>query len=328
MKNATEYRNHRVFRAMVLFLVVVWSFQAAPEVKALEVDAVRQAISRLEHFQNDVKSMRAVVEKPLGPYKLHTKCTWCIEKAWWGIGFCTKNRTETWNANVDFSYTRKGLQQVLQKADQNAATFLKSYEPTQQWINSLPEFSTNFNRTADVILSIQQDIKAGNGPTDQQQITVTQALEQLMADLQNSSEQLKRGISALSASLQKQSAYREAIKKAIGGADQSANAALTRLRNQSKTHHCQGGLNEKFAQIRADFDRSIQEISAAFQRLEVSSHAAEKDIAFLLGSIVTDQTQLQNVLNLLKAAKKDQLGSFIEKLHLSAAIKQWEAIAQ
>jgi hypothetical protein len=97
--------------------------------------------------------------------------------------------------------------------------------------------------------------------------------------------------------------------------------------NQSKTWRCQGGLKAKFDGIKADFSHSVQEISGAFQRLEASSQQAEKGLASLLGSVVSSQTELQTVLELVKAAGNDKLGSFIEQLHLTSAKKQWKDLA-
>src|SRR5262249_12794520 len=90
---------------------------------------------------------------------------------------------------------------------------------------------------------------------------------------------------------------------------------------------CQAQVNAKFNAITIEFSNSIQAISGAFQKLEASSREAEKGLGVLLGSVVSSQTAMKAVLDSLNAAKRDQLGSFLERLHLTAAKKQWEDLA-
>ena len=331
MTNTLKHRALSICRWLFVFLAATYLLQVQAAGQTIDAASAKEAISSLDQFQKDIKGMRSVVNKPLGPYPIKTQCTWCSQKAWWGFGFCTQNTTQTWDFTVDFNWTRQRLDRVLKRAEQNAGTFSSSYAPTQAWLDGLPKFSASFEVTADVILAVQRDIKAGKGPTDQQRQTVAQALQKLTDDLSSSSEQLKGGTKALAASLQRQSAYRQSIKQAIDGADRSAQTELQRIGEnaRSKAHpDCLKNLiNNHFNPIKADFSRSIQEISAAFQRLEASSRKAEKSLAALLGLLVNSQTELQMVLKLLKAAENDQLGSFIERLHLTAAKKQWKDLA-
>jgi ABC-type transporter Mla subunit MlaD len=328
MKNSAKYRILLNWIVIVVFSTALWLSQAkVAVVQTNNVTIQKEAVSRLAQFKNEVSNMRSVVNKPLGPYPIYTRCTWCSEKAWWGFGLCTKETTETWDTKVDFTWTRQALSRILDQAQQNASTFSSRYEPTQQWITDLPVFSKNFDIIADIVLRVQQEIKGGIGPNDQQSQIVKQALQALAKDLDRSSSLLQGGTSALAAFLQQQSSYREAIRQGIGSADSSAQAALTNLEKQSKTHHCQDGLKEKYDGIRADFSRSLQEISSAFQKLEGSSRDAEKSLSQLLGSVVNSQTELKTVLNLVNAAGNDKLGSFLEQLHLNAAKKQWRDLA-
>jgi hypothetical protein len=312
-----------VFISAALWLV---PFQGAIA-QSQDSKAHAEALAHLGQFQQDIAGMRAVVGAPLGPYPIRTQCTWCSESAWWGLGLCTKNTTETWDVNVDFTWTRQRLSQLLAQAQQNASNFNSSYAPTQAWINGLPEFRQKFDAMASTVLAVQAEIKAGIGPDDQQHNTVKQALQASSKDLDRSLSLLQAGTRALASFLQGQSAYREAIQQAIAGADQSALTALANLEAQSRTHHCQEGLDAKYSGIKADFSRSIQSIAGTFQALERSSRSAENSLALLLGSVVSAQTELKTVLNLVVATSNDQLGSFLERLHLNAAKQQWQALA-
>jgi hypothetical protein len=328
MKNIVKYRKHLNWLFILVLSAVLWlSPVNATVAQTNSVTVSRDVFSRLEQFKNEVSNMRSVASKPLGPYPIYTRCTWCSEYAWWGLGLCTQETTETWDTKVDFTWTRQSLSRVLERVQQNTNTFARSYEPTQVWLNGLPEFSAKFDTTADIILAVQREIKAGVGPNDQQRNKVKQALQELGKDLDRSASLLQVSTSALATFLQQQSAYKGDIKGAIDGADSSAKEALANLEKQSQTHHCQDGLNEKYASIKAEFSSSLQENSVAFQKLEGSSKEAEKSLAQLLGSVVSYQTELKSVLDLVNASGNDELGSFLEKLHLNAAKQQWRDLA-
>lgn len=328
MKNIVKYRKHLNWLLIIMLSAVLWLSPVNVAVaQTNSVTVSRDVFSRLEQFKNEVSNMRSVASKPLGPYPIYTRCTWCSEKEWWGLGLCTKETTETWDTKVDFTWTRQSLSRVLERVQQNTNTFARSYEPTQVWLNGLTGFSAKFDTTADIILAVQQEITAGVGPNDQQRNKVKQALQELGKDLDRSSSLLQDGTSPLAAFLQQQSAYKADIKLAIDGVDRSAKEALANLEKQSQTHHCQDGLTEKYASIKADFSRSLQEILVAFQKLEGSSKEAEKSLSQLLGSVVSYQTELKSVLYLVNASGNDKLGSFLEKLHLNAAKQQWRDLA-
>jgi hypothetical protein len=314
-------------RLLLPLLLAVGLLRAPAAAQSINVAAGTDALAQVAQFGKDVQAMRSVAATPMGPYDLSTRCTWCSEHAWWGFGSCTQNTTEAWNAKVDFTWTRSRLNQVLAQAAQSANNFPKAYAPFQAWINAIPAFSARFDKAADIVLNTQQQIKAGQGPNDQQRQAVTQALQDLVNDLAANAAQLDGATKTLAAALQQQSAYGPALRQAIDGADQSARTALAGLQQQANTHHCQDGLPEKFSRIKVGFTVSITQISASFQKLEASRQAADRGLAFLLGSVVSSRTDLQSVMGQIKAAKSDVLGSFLERLHLASAKAQWEQIA-
>lgn len=317
----------RAARVLLPLLLVLGLLPAPAMAQSINVAAGTDALAQVAQFGNDVRAMRSVAITPMGPYDLSTRCTWCSEHAWWGFGTCTQNTTETWNAKVDFTWTRSRLNQILTQAAQSANNFPRAYAPFQDWIKSIPAFSVRFDNAANVVLTTQQQIKAGQGPNDQQRQAVTQALQDLVNDLAANAAQLDNATKSLAAALQQQSAYGPAIKQAIDGADQSARTALASLQQQASTHHCQDGLADKFSRIKTEFTTSIGQISTSFQKLEASRQAADRGLAFLLGSVVSSRTDLQSVMDQIKAAKSDVLGSFLERLHLASAKAQWEQIA-
>jgi hypothetical protein len=321
-------RSATLFAVCALLFATMNSAHAAP---MATTDDLKNAVALLRTYQDEVGRLRELVRKPLGPYQIATQCTWCSSRPWWAFGACTEETTQRIGMSVDFSWTRVRLDQVLQQAAQSANDFSRSYAPTQAWIDGLPEFSSKFNGNADRILTVQQEIRAGNGPTNQQRQVVTGALQSLLQDLGHSSVQLQEGTRALTAFLQRQSDYRQSIKQAIAGSEQSANEQLSKLQQDAvaKAHpDCLANLvNNHFNPIRAQFDSSSQAIAASFQKLEVSSGEAEKGIAILLGAVVNNQTDLKSVMDLVNAASNDQMGSFLERLHLSAAKTQWAALA-
>ncbi|MGZ5787368.1 MAG: hypothetical protein ACXWJM_15765, partial [Ramlibacter sp.] len=90
---------------------------------------------------------------------------------------------------------------------------------------------------------------------------------------------------------------------------------------------CSDGVPQQLAVIRANFGNGMQQLAQSFAQLGLASSDAERSVAVLLGAVVNSRTQMQNVLSLVQAAKDDEIGSFLEQLHLSAAKKQWEDLA-
>jgi hypothetical protein len=314
----------RICRILFPFLLILGLLMQRAGAQSINAASSTEALARVEQLGQDVRAMRAVAATPIGPYDLSTQCTWCSSDF---IGICLQHTTETWNAKVDFTWTRSRLNQILAQAQQSADNFPHAFAPVQAWIDSIPAFTARFDHAADIVLTVQQQIKAGQGPNDQQRQLVTQALQTLIDDLAANSTQLDNATRALAAALQQQSAYGPAIRQAIDGADQSAKMALSSLQTQASTHRCQDGLSDRFNAIRAGFSTSIENISASFQKLEASRQASNQGLAFLLGAVVSSRTDVQSVMGQIKAANNDALGSFLERLHLASAKAQWQQIA-
>ncbi|WP_204817386.1 hypothetical protein [Corallococcus macrosporus] len=285
---------------------------------------LQEAVAQLALFQEEVRNLRAVIQKPLGPYTVSSTCSWCSSEF---LGICFERTTQRWEHRVDFSGPRGQLDHVVAQAEQGARSLAGAYAPTQAWIDGLPAFSAEFAATADRVLAVQQAIKQGQGPTDAQRQEVKQALQKLSDGLTRSAEQLQAGTRALSVSLQQQSTYRDTIQQAIAGTDASVEAAIAKLNQAASVQRCQDGVFAQFLRMRFDFTRSTQEIKAAFQRMEASSRSAEQGLAKLLGTVINSGTDLKSVLDLVQAARDDQLGGFLEQLHLSAARQLWESLA-
>jgi hypothetical protein len=289
------------------------------------------ALSALKQYQGEVAKVRQAAGK-LGPYGISADCTsTCLKRTW--IGTCAVTGA-VFSATVDFRSTKGGLNSVLQEAERSAGTFSASFAPTQAWIDRLPEFSRQFNANADRVLGVQQDIKAGNGPTDQQRQLVTQALQNLTGVLEASSTQLRQGTSALAAFLQRQSQYRQEIAQAIAGFDRSSQVQLKVLmHNASNNPGCdtsaiRSSIEGQFNSIKGQFSQSSREISQVYQNLETSSRAAERAVADLLGFVVSSQTDINSVKDMVNAAKADQLGGFLQGLHLDAAKNRLAMLAK
>jgi hypothetical protein len=292
--------------------------------QTVDVTSAAQALARVAQLRSDIAAMRAVAMTPLGPYTLSNSCSWCSSEF---LGICFAHSGESWSTQVDFTATRNRLNQVLAEAQQSADNFPRAFAPLQNWIDGVPAFTARFDREADVVLNIQQQTNAGRPVNDQQRQAVAQALQNLIGDLSASSAQLNTATKALAAALQQQSGYGAAIKQAIDGLDQSAKTALANAQKVAGTHRCQDGVPQRVNAIRANFSASITKISAAFQKLEASRQASDRGLAFLLGWVVSSRTDLQSVTDQIMTANKDQLGSFLQRLHLASAKTQWQQIA-
>lgn len=318
-------RTHALLRIFFAFwMLCVAAFAARAD---LDVNGTKQALAALGQLQRDIQDMRGAMNAPLGPYNLETQCTWCSEHAWWGLGLCTQETTRTQRATVDFNWTRQQLVNLLNAAQAQANSFNAAYAPAQAWLRNLPGFNASFQQTSAVVLQVGDAIRAGQGPDDAQRQQVTQALQALVGALAASRQQLDVGTRALAGYLQQQASLRQQIGNAIGTSDQSAQQALASFVNTTKTWQCQGGLDQRFNQMRGDFNGATQRLSATFQQLQASSQAAEQGLATMTGTLVSAQGDYQAVLNQLQAAQNDQLGSFISRLHLDVARRQWQQLA-
>jgi hypothetical protein len=134
------------------------------------------ARSLLMQYEREVARVLQTADK-LGPYTITSDCT-------------LKNHNKIrWSNTADF---RNSLS-VLWGAEQNVETFSTSFAPAQVWIDGLPQFKQQFDGNADRVLCVQQDIKAGIGPTDQQRQIVAQALQNLTGILDSSLRQFHPG---------------------------------------------------------------------------------------------------------------------------------------
>jgi hypothetical protein len=280
--------------------------------------SAEDGLSRLTQFSNDVRKMREIAGAKLGPYLLMVRCPVAGIDQWPLRGFV-------------FDKPRRLLETTLAGVEKDASSFSKNYEPTQAWIDGLPQFSVKFDNAADRVLGVQADIRAGRVPSDQQRQVVKTALQELVDDLGRSSEQLRSGTKALAIALQQQSSYRDTIKQAIEGYDQSAQDELGRLESLALSWpypaSCKVEMRDSFNRIKGQFSDFIREIWAAFETAVLSNRKAQEGLASLLGTTLNSQTKLQSVVEGVEAAKNEELGSFLEGLNISSAKIEWEELA-
>jgi hypothetical protein len=312
----------RLLRALPLLLAL--QLPARAYAQATTTQALGEAISQLAQFQGEVARMQDISRQSIGPYFLRLSYSWC--EIDFGIFGCARRATRECVRPV-FLDGMQQLEGALGRARSDGVQLEQSYAPTRAWIADLPRFSAGFAASADIVLAIQQLSRQGQVPSQQQRDQVTAALEKLQADLARSASQLDAGVGALAAALQRQSAYREEIRQAIEVSTQSAQQDLDRAARDLSTTRCSDGLAEQINAIRATFANSARQLQASFGSLGAASSGAERSLAVLLGAVVDSRTGMQSVLKLVQAARNDQIGSFLEQLHLAAAKKQWEDLA-
>jgi hypothetical protein len=285
--------------------------------------ALEQAVNRLAQFQAEVDRMRGVVHQSFGPYMIGANCQICSMSI---FGLCVKHDTVGWHQQIGLQGLAQ-IDQVLAQVQGDGVQLQQSYAPTRDWIAALPGFSASFSSAADIVLAVQQQIRQGQPATDEQRVQVTDVLTHLRDDLSQSANQLEAGIRTLAIALQKQSDYRNAIGQAIAVSNQAAQQDLAQATMIAGRMPCQDGVPEQLAGIRARFANSSQQLAQAFNQLGTTSSGAEQSLSVLLGAVVSSRTQMATVLNLVEAARGDQIGSFLEQLHLATAKQQWEDLA-
>jgi hypothetical protein len=294
------------------------SLAQPPSTQSLE-----QAVSRLAQFQAEVDRMRGVVHQSFGPYTIGSECEVC---SWSILGLCMQHHVEGWRRQIGLQGLAQ-IDQVLAQVQGDGVQLEQSYGPTRAWVDGLPAFSAAFGSAADIVLAVQQQIRQGQPATQQQRDQVTVALTRLQADLAHSASQLEAGVRTLAIALQKQSDYRNAIGRAIALSNEAAQQDLSQATMIASQQRCQDGVPQQLAAIRVAFANSSQQLAQAFSQLAMTSSGAEQSLGVLLGAVISSRTQMATVLNLVQAAGADQVGSFLEQLHLATAKKQWEDLA-
>lgn len=323
-----NYDNPRILsfcrRAAVVLAVLTWLPVPAAG-QEIDVDSAKEAITLLARFRDDVREMQSVVATPLGPFGVSGKCSYCTSHFMW----CWSYATLSWSHGIDFTESRAPLSRALESAERHAGSFAAGYEPTRAWLRGLPGFSARFEEVSTTVLAVRREIGQGIGPSPEQRLRVTRALNQLTDELGASAAQLRDGIQALAAFLQTHIADLEAIRQAQQTHQRVGAATLQSVQGQAQTQKCDRPLAIfQLIEIEDRFRYSIAVIRGAFEKLEVSSRGAEPGLAVLLGAVVNSQTQLQKVLELIEAASRDELGSFLERLHLDNARAQWKSLAE
>lgn len=289
---------------------------------AASAEAISTAVL-VQQYKGAISKVREAADKQLGPYNISTSCTRCTY-SWGSLCWTTETQTFRFVNPIDFSWTRNSLKAVLQLDEQALGSFSASFASTQTWIDQLPDFTSKFNASADRVLSIQREITAGGAANDQQRDIVAAALQNLTGLLTDSADQLNRGTVALTSFLRQQSQYRQWIQQAINQADQHEQDILNGLKEQAQKDgirpDCYDNLvNDHFNPIRSQISNSLQEISQTFQNLEQNSRVMERSVAEWVAFVVNNRTTIQSVSDLVNAAKSDEIGTFLQRLHLVAA---------
>lgn len=286
---------------------------AVPPAPAANDGTLIEALARLKQVQHESTGTRAVAYRRLGPFELHAQCTYCSREF---LGICTGHSTASWRQMVDLSWPRDAGMQA------------DGYAVAQAWIAGLPAFSARFDANADVVLGVEQAIRQGIGPNEQQRRDATQALLELTGELERSSMQLDAGVRALAVSIERQDAYGRSIRQAIDGSDKTAQNAWRDLDAAARRQRCSSdGVQAQFDAVNGEVSRATREIAGAIERLDASDREGAKALAALLGAVISGRTEVESVLRLLAAAGTDQLGSFLERLQLAAAKRQWNELA-
>jgi hypothetical protein len=309
----------------VAWMLLAFAWLLPPPASAQVNGAVPgQALVRLAQLDRDVAAVHALAPQRLGPFELHTQCTYCSREL---LGICAEHATESQRQAVDFSAPREQLDATLAQAQRDTLMLAESYAPAKAWIAGLRSFSARFDAAADVVLGVEQAIRQGIGPNEQQRRDATQALLALTGELGRSSMQLDAGVRALNVSISQQSGYRSTIRQAIDGSEQAAHAAWREFERAPQQQRCKDSPEASFNTIRGEFSRATHEVADAFDRLDADTRAGETALSALSGAVASARTDVESVLRLLAAAGSDQLDSFIGRLQLAAAKRQWRELA-
>ncbi|MFT6337249.1 MAG: hypothetical protein ACJATI_004011 [Halioglobus sp.] len=321
-------KSNKFFKLAIMYLsilcfLILTPYQLTSQSKA----ELQQAIKSLNTFKSSLSQLKTAAAIPLGPYPLNAKFTWCSKS----FIFCIENTTETFKGSADFSWIKSSLRSAISQAEANANNFNRSFAPTQRWIDQLPAFSREFTQNANSIEAVQNELDRGIGPNDDQKRRVTNALQKLCDNLAQSKRDVEVGTRSLSIFLQNQSTYRQSIKNTMDASAARQESELTRLMNDCRKkcsrQETYNKLTASFNVIKSTFAVSTASINQSYSVVEQTSRAAEKGVSQLLAAVLSNNSDLQTILGEVKEARTDELGSFIQAMHLGTAQIQWESLA-
>lgn len=249
-------------------------------------------------------------------------CEWCSSSF---LGICFAHDSESWSQTLDIRWQAQ-LDDALAQSVAVDRKLSEQAGAAHAWMASLPAFSARFDSAADVVLGVQAEI-ANGAPTDAQRARATQGLQELLATVSASAQQLEMAAQVLATALQEQSGYRTGIGASLAQSRQAGQQALANLENAARTHRCQGGVPQQLDAIRALVNAAQDQAGVRVAELSAQSTRTEQSVATLLGAVISARSQLENVLRLVQAARNDQLGGFLAQLHLNAAKQQWRDLA-
>lgn len=255
----------------------------------------------------------------MGPWKLYVYCTY---------GACNANWKKYW-WDVNFAASRNYLQRVCDGAEQQAKTFLRSFQPINSWMKTtLPNYS---RLVATNTAAIQKTLSAvqGNNPTSEQRQEVSRLLKQLATDLSQSELELKAGVTSMGGFLSQQETWSKWIQDAKTSIVSEGQSVLTRMKDFTAGQPCgQGDANNQRAQFQSNFDSAVQQYESIFSGLRNDSTNANAAVAQLMGVVVNTITLYAALSETINSVQGPVFVQFLEKIKVGAAENQWGTLAE
>lgn len=313
------------FRKGIVALCLVFIGLGLQPHVASASDIPEETVALLAQLRHDIESLRTLVRQPLISSKIEGSCSECTQH----IIFCVRHKTVGWSRPADFEEARLELAALLRRIEGYADSFSGSYHPITQWMQEIPQITSEFRHADSVIYDVRQQIQNGDGPTEAQRIRVHNALQTLHESLETSLSHLHAGVGSLTSFLHRQSGDREHAKSAERTLERIYESTLASYKQQAGTFELDCARTEALAQIhqvRAEYLKSISKVRQALTVLETTSHRAEKGIAHIVAETVSSQNEVHTAIQRIEAAQKDELGSFLEQMHFGSAMHTWEEL--
>ena len=308
--------------ASMLLVLPLLALTPAPARADVDVGA---AALQTRVLQNDIDNFKAVAMQIVGPYTLNYKHTVTKTTSAGGHDY-QSHKTYTCATTVSFATTQTGLVNAVTGVPDGISALESATADLTTWSGLVPGVSAQFN----ALVAQETELKASSqtAPVSvEDKDTFDASLTQARKLIVDSTVYLQTSLQSMVLFIGQSSDYQNAVSAAIATASASAIPNLNAASDSIKKQGCPNGLGGDYARIQGDIDGWIDRLRQAEATSAADSGTAQQSAADLAAFAIASQENLRSIQDELESAGTQDPGSFIQRLDLSVAQGQWNAIA-
>ena len=276
--------------------------------------------SNLEHVKSDLFTLRWAADWAVGPYNVGAACSW-------DSGFLNLETTkQRWSVVEDYNWTREELMDWINTTQHEMTIIEDGVSSLWQVPNNIAAADSGIGQYIAYFRNYRDDLEAGRSSVAQVQSNIDWVIPHLRNILTGLKADMVQRTGDVAGYLDLLSNRNRQIGDLATSAQATAFADLKDDQAASKTHRCQGGVTERYTEIRNDLTIQGQGLTRYYPRLDTSMRATQKQFSTLSVSAAGAQAELDALLALIADFADDEPGSFTQLLHLNGIESLWAEI--